>query len=134
MTTNDPISDMLTRIRNAATVKKTEVMVPFSKIKDKIAQILKEEGYIEDFEVVKSSANVKFNEIIVYLKYVDGKSSITNLKRISKPGRRVYVKKGNLPIVLNRLGIAIMSTPKGIMTNKKAKKFGVGGEIFCEIY
>lgn len=126
----DPIADMLTRLRNALAVKKAEVIIPCSKIKLAIADILKKNGYIVDYE--KTDDN--YGEIKVVLKYRDGKPAITFLKRISKPGRRVYVPKDEIPVVLNSLGIAIISTSQGVMTNKSAKKAGVGGEVLCEIY
>lgn len=144
MTTNDPISDMLTRIRNASAVKKSEVVLPFSKIKMAIAEILEKEGYVEKVEKIAGAkeGEVKavdnkiknFDTIRIVLKYQDGQTVIRNLKRISKPGRRIYKKKNELPVVLNKLGIAIISTPQGIMTNKEAKKAGLGGEVLCEIY
>ncbi len=127
----DPIADMLTRLRNALAVKKAEVIVPHSKIKLAIAEILKKNGYIVDYE--KTDDN--YGEIKIILKYREsGKPAITFLKRISKPGRRVYAPKDELPVVLNSLGMAIISTSQGIMTNKSAKKAGVGGEVLCEIY
>ncbi|HUT22368.1 MAG TPA: 30S ribosomal protein S8 [Candidatus Bipolaricaulota bacterium] len=126
----DPIADMLTRIRNASAVKKLEVVIPFSKIKQSIADILVEEGFIEE---VKKKEEI-FPELILKLKYNNNKSVIRHIQRISKSGRRVYAGKDKLPIVLNNLGIAILSTSKGIMTNRKAKKSGVGGEVICEIY
>ena len=135
----DPIADMLTRIRNASAVKKHEIVLPMSKIKFEIAKILKAEGWIYDTEVMKvggakNKAQV-FDELKIVLKYKkSGKPAITTLKRISKPGLRVYVNKLNLPKVLNNLGIAIISTPSGMMTNKKARKAGLGGEVICEIY
>lgn len=130
----DPISDMLTRIRNAAKVKKAEVFVPFSKVKLEIAKILKREGYISDFEEIKKDNKNKFGGLNLILKYENGVSVINSIKRISKPGRRVYVTKENLPVVVNNYGIAIISTSAGIMTNKQAKKTGLGGEVICEIY
>ncbi|OGF27266.1 30S ribosomal protein S8 [Candidatus Falkowbacteria bacterium RIFOXYB2_FULL_34_18] len=130
----DPISDMLTRIRNASAVQKSDVVFPMSKIKYEIAKILKKEGWIQDVCVEKSS-KTNFNELRIILKYKkSGRSVITSLKRISKPGLRIYTNKQNLPKVLNNLGIAIISTPKGLMTNKEARKKGEGGEIICEIY
>ncbi|MFH1564409.1 MAG: 30S ribosomal protein S8 [bacterium] len=126
----DPIADMLTRLRNALAVKKTEVIVPHSKIKFAIADILKKNGYIVDYE--KTDDN--YGEIKMILKYKNGKPAIAFLKRVSRPGRRVYSRKDELPVVLNSFGIAIISTPQGIMTNKSAKKAGVGGEVLCEIY
>ena len=127
----DPIADMLTRIRNASAVKKAEVVLPFSKIKYQIAEILKESGWLKDVEKIKG----KFAQIRVELKYdKDGQSTILSIKRISKPGRRVYVDKNNLPVVLNNLGIAIISTSRGLMTNREAKRKSLGGEVICEIY
>lgn len=131
----DPIADMLTRIRNASAVKKKQVYIPFSKIKLEILKILKSEGFISNFEEIKPGSNdQKFGGFEVELKYEGGNSVITNIKKISKPGRRVYATSDDLPKVLNNLGIAIMSTSQGVMTNKKAKKLGLGGEIICEIY
>ncbi|MFA5021629.1 MAG: 30S ribosomal protein S8 [Patescibacteria group bacterium] len=129
----DPIADMLTRIRNALAVRKPEVVLPFSKIKIAIAEILKQNGYIKQVEKIEGVGG-KFNEIRIVLKYNSKEPAIENLKRISKPGRRVYVPKDKLPIVLNNLGIAIISTPQGLMTNKEAKKKNLGGEVICEIY
>ena len=135
----DPIADMLTRIRNASAVGKPEVVLPMSKIKNEIAKILKQEGWILDCEIIKASSvknkNFKFDELKLKLKYKkSGKSYITSIKRISKPGLRVYSNKTELPRVLNNLGISIISTSRGLMTNKKARKQGLGGEVICEIY
>ena len=132
----DPISDMLTRIRNAMAVKKPEVVLPYSNVKLNIAKILKDTGYISDVvKVEKGSASNNYDELKIVLKYLGGKeSAISNLKRVSKPGLRVYAKKDNLPSVLNNIGIAIISTSQGLMTNKEAKKKNLGGEIICEIY
>lgn len=135
----DPIADMLTRIRNSAAVKKAEVMVPMSKIKLEIAKILKSEGWILDAEVIKGEGiknkAKQFDEIKIVLKYKkSGKPAIASVKRISKPGLRVYVKKDTLPKVLNNLGFAIVSTSEGLMTNKQARQKGLGGEVLCEIY
>jgi small subunit ribosomal protein S8 len=135
----DPISDMLTRIRNASAVGKKEVVLPMSKIKFNISKILEKEGWILKAESFKDeiSENKKtaFEQLKLTLKYKkSGKSVINSIKRISKPGLRVYVNKNELPRVLNNLGMAIISTPSGIMTNKEARKKGVGGEVICEIY
>ncbi|MBP6942892.1 MAG: 30S ribosomal protein S8 [Candidatus Buchananbacteria bacterium] len=127
----DPIADMLTRIRNASRVRKGDVYIPFSKLKLAIIKILKEEGFIAGYEEQKTG---KFGGIVVQLKYEDKQPTITTLKRISKPGRRVYVAHEDLPRVLNNIGIAIVSNSQGIMTNKAARKLGLGGEILCEIY
>ncbi|MEK7167388.1 MAG: 30S ribosomal protein S8 [Patescibacteria group bacterium] len=128
----DPIADMLTRIRNASRIKKAEVYVPFSKIKLEIVKILKQTGYVKGFEEVKEEH--KFGGINIVLKYEDGKPAMTSLKKISKPGRRVYAAKDEIPRVLNGLGLAILSTSRGIMTDGQARKAGVGGEVICEIY
>jgi len=135
----DPIADMLTRIRNASMTGKREVVLPMSKIKHEIAKILKKEGWILDEEVMKNSSDKNstsvFDELKLVLKYKSsGRSVITSIKRISKPGLRVYTDKNNLPKVLNNLGMAIISTSSGLMTNKEARKKGLGGEIICEIY
>ena len=131
----DPIADMLTRIRNASMVKKNEVNIPMSKIKLEIARILKKEGWVLDVKEEKSQEKQIFNEIKINLKYKkSGKPFISSIKRISKPGLRVYVKKDNLPKVLNNMGFAIISTPEGLMTNKEARKKGLGGEVLCEVY
>lgn len=135
----DPIADMLTRIRNASAVKKHEVVIPMSKIKYEIAKILKAEGWINDVEMIKTASKKNkytvFDDIKVFLKYKkSGRPVITSIKRISKPGLRIYAGKSNLPVVLNNFGIAIISTPEGLMTNREAKRRNLGGEIICEIY
>lgn len=132
MSMTDPIADMLTRIRNANTVKHPSVEVPASKLKIELAKLLKEEGYIADYSVVDSG---KFKVIIITLKY-DGKgnSVITKLERISKPGLRHYSKAKNLQKVLGGMGVAIVSTPKGLLTDRKARKENVGGEVLCYVY
>ena len=128
----DPIADMLTRIRNANQMRYTEVEVPASKIKEEIARILKEEGYISAYNIKENSVQ---NTIVLNLKYGDKKERvITGLKRISKPGLRVYAKADEVPQVLNGLGIAIMSTSKGLMTGKDAKAQGLGGEVLAYIW
>ncbi len=135
----DPIADMLTRIRNASAVKKSEVVLPMSKIKLEVAKILEKEGWIQSAKIEKFNSEKNnqsnFDQLKIVLRYKkSGKSAISNLKRISKPGLRVYVDKNNLPKVLNNLGIAILSTSQGLMTNKEARKKGLGGEVLCEIY
>lgn len=127
----DPISDMLTRIRNAQAVRKLTVEIPYSKLKKEIATILEQEGYVQGSEVVSEGV---IKALKVQLQYEDKKGRITSLTRISKPGRRVYCSYKELPRVLNGLGIAIISTPKGLMTNQTARKEKVGGEVLCEIY
>ena len=131
----DPISDMLTRIRNAQAVRKTDLVVPFSKVKYAIAEILKKEGYVANVEKIDAGTENGLSAIKIVLKYLGPKEpAITNLKRISKPGLRIYVTKDDLPRVLNNIGFAIISTSKGLMTNKQARKQGLGGEVICEIY
>jgi len=135
----DPIADMLTRIRNASAIRKPEVVLPMSKIKLNIGKILEKEGWVERTEVIKADGQKNqggsFDQLRVILKYKsDGKAAISSIKRISKPSLRVYVTKEELPRVLNNLGIAIISTSKGLMTNKEARKNGMGGEVVCEIY
>ena len=135
----DPISDMLTRIRNASVIKKNEVVLPMSKIKHEIAKILERGGWVEKVEVIKENGkkngSAVFDSLKIVLKYGNGgKPAISSLKRISKPGLRIYVNKDELPRVLNNLGIAIISTSQGLMTNKEARKEKVGGEVLCEVY
>ena len=128
----DTIADMLTRIRNANQMRYEEVQVPASNIKKEIARILKEEGFIKDYKIENDDAQ---GTIVVTLKYTDKKERvITGLKRISKPGLRVYAAKNEIPKVLNGLGIAIISTSKGIMTDKQARKENIGGEVLAYIW
>ena len=127
----DPIADMLTRIRNANQMRYKEVEVPASKIKNEIARILKEEGFIVDYKVKKNNIQ---NILVLSLKYVDKERVITGLKRISKPGLRVYVQAEEVPSVLNGLGIAIISTSKGVMTDKEARANSLGGEVLAYIW
>ena len=127
----DPIADMLTRIRNANQMRYTEVEVPTSNIKEEIARILKEEGYIANYKVVKGD---KHDNIVLNLKYDNKTRVITGLKRISKPGLRVYAKASDMPQVLNGLGIAIVSTSKGVMTGKDAKAKSLGGEVLAYVW
>ena len=132
MLTTDPIADMLTRIRNAQVTKKETVTFEASRMKKDIAQILLDEGYIRSFEEVNDG---KFNNIVVNLKYgPKGEKVITGLKRISKPGLRIYAGSEELPKVLGGLGIAIISTSKGVMTDKNARKLGIGGEVLAYIW
>ena len=132
MNTTDPIADMLTRIRNATSAKHKEVDIPASNIKRAIAQILLDEGYIASFEEIKDE---KQGMLRITLKYDEnGKRVIDGLKRISKPGLRIYVNKDELPQVLNGLGIALISTSKGIKTDKEARKEGLGGEVLAYVW
>ena len=125
MSMQDPVADMFTRIRNGQAAKKIAVKMPSSKMKIAIAKVLKDEGYIEDFAV---SADVKA-ELEVTLKYFHGKSVIETIDRVSRPGLRIYKKRGELPKVMGGLGVAIISTSKGLMTDRAARKVGIGGEI-----
>ena len=127
----DPIADMLTRIRNANQMRYKEVEVPASKMKKEIARILKAEGFIADYKEKKNNIQ---NILVLSLKYVDKERVITGLKRISKPGLRVYVKAEEVPKVLNGLGIAIISTSKGVMTDKEARESSLGGEVLAYIW
>jgi small subunit ribosomal protein S8 len=132
MTMTDPISDMLTRIRNALMAMKNELEMPSSKMKVEIAKILKEEGYIDNYRIMPDN---KQNILKLTLKYgQEEKKIITGLERVSKPGRRMYCTKDEIPQVLNGLGINILSTSKGVITGEKARKIGVGGEILCNIW
>jgi small subunit ribosomal protein S8 len=127
MSMSDPIADMLTRIRNAQAMEKAMVMIPSSKVKVAIAQVLKDEGYIDGFSV---HGDVK-PELEVQLKYYAGRPVIEKIERISRPGLRIYRGTHDLPRVMNGLGVAIVSTPKGVMTDRKARASGVGGEVLC---
>jgi len=130
MSMSDPIADMLTRIRNAQGVKKTSVAMPSSKLKVAIANVLKDEGYIEDFAVTEADGKA---ELKIGLKYYAGAPVIERLDRVSRPGLRIYKGKDDIPTVMNGLGVTIVSTPKGVMTDRKARQTGVGGEIICYV-
>lgn len=132
MSMTDPIADMLTRIRNANTAGHEYVDIPKSKLKEEIVRILKEEGFIKGYEVVNAGP---YQNLRVYLKYgPEGEKVITGMKRISKPSLRVYARKDEIPKVLGGLGIAVISTSQGVMTDKKARKAGVGGEVLCYVW
>ncbi|TAN62432.1 30S ribosomal protein S8 [bacterium] len=132
MSMTDPIADMLTKVRNAIQARHKDVSVTLSNVKKDIARILKEEGYIKDFSIVKDGVK---STIKIQLKYSQAKkNAISNIKRISKPGLRVYVGKEEIPKVLNGLGISIVSTSKGLMTDKVAREQGVGGELLCTVF
>jgi len=137
MSVSDPIGDMLTRIRNVAISNGTVASMPSSTIKAEIARILTEEGYVESYEVVEGSKS--YQKILrIRLKYIGERRNrrplITGLERVSRPGRRVYTKKTDIPWVLSGIGVAIVSTPKGVMTGQRARKMGVGGEILCKVW
>ena len=130
MSMTDPIADMLTRIRNAQATEKVSVMVPASKVKRAIAQVLKDEGYIEDFAVRKNDGK---SMIEIGLKYYAGKPVIEKLERVSRPGLRIYKGRDDIPRVMNGLGVAIVSTSRGVMTDRRARETGVGGEVLCVV-
>lgn len=131
MPVTDPISDFLTRIRNASRAKKIHVDIPSSKMKVGLAEILKKQSFVDDYAVVEDN---KQNVLRVKLKYTGGTAAITGLKRISSPGLRVYKAADDLPRVLNGLGVAVISTSKGLLTDKEARKDSVGGEVVCFIW
>lgn len=137
MSVNDPISDMLTRIRNGILAGHTLVAMPSSKVKAAIADILKEEGFIEGHEVVEDDLS-GFKVLRIHLKYIgsrrERRSVISGLERVSTPGRRIYAKRSEIPWVLSGLGVAILSTPKGVMSGRRARQLGVGGEILCKVW
>jgi len=135
----DPIADMITRIRNAVTAKHTRVDLPASKLKAEIARILQDEGYIQGFRLVETPAEKKGQQarqmIRLFLKYgPHGEKVISGLERISRPGRRVYLGVGDVPVVLGGLGTSILTTSRGVMTGRAAKKAGVGGEVLCNVW
>jgi small subunit ribosomal protein S8 len=130
MSMSDPIADMLTRIRNAQLVEKAAVTMPSSKLKVAIAQVLKDEGYIEDFRV---HADAGKSELEIALKYYAGRPVIERIERVSRPGLRVYKGRDTIPQVMNGLGVAIVTTPRGVMTDRKARQTGVGGEVLCYV-
>ena len=129
---NDPLGDMLARIRNAQMRGKTKVKTPASKLRAHVLDILKDEGYIRGYEKVTTDKG--FEEFEISLKYFDGEPVIRELKRVSKPGRRVYSGVGDLPSVRNGLGVAIVSTPKGVMSDAQARTDNVGGEVLCTVF
>ena len=131
MSMSDPIADMLTRIRNGQIVEKQEVVMPSSKLKVAIAKVLKDEGYINGFDVVGLSGK---SELHIGLKYYEGRPVIERIERVSRPGLRIYKSHGAIPQVMNGLGIAIVSTPQGVMTDRKARAAGIGGEVLCYIW
>jgi len=131
MSMSDPIADMLTRIRNAQRIEKPDVAMPSSRLKVAIAQVLQDEGYIEGFRIDTGKSGQ--SELHIGLKYYAGRPVIERLERVSRPGLRVYRRRDSLPQVMNGLGVAIVSTPKGVMTDRKARVQGVGGEVICYV-
>ena len=130
MSMSDPIADMLTRIRNAQAVEKASVVMPSSKLKVAIAKVLKDEGYIDEFAVTEQGGK---STLTIGLKYYAGRPVIERLERVSKPGLRVYKGRNEIPQVMNGLGVAIISTPQGLMTDRRAHATGVGGEVICYV-
>ena len=130
MSMSDPIADMFTRIRNAQVVEKNSVMMPSSKLKVAIAQVLKDEGYIDGFQVKTEAGKT---ELEIVLKYYAGRPVIERIERVSRPGLRVYKGRAAIPQVQNGLGVAIVTTPRGVMTDRKARATGVGGEVLCYV-
>ena len=130
MSMSDPIADMLTRIRNAQMVEKTTVLVPSSKVKVAIAKVLKDEGYIDGFQVKNDDGRPQLE---IALKYYAGRPVIERIERVSRPGLRVYKGSNAIPQVMNGLGVAIVTTPQGVMTDRKARANGVGGEVLCYV-
>ena len=130
MSMSDPIADMLTRIRNAQMVEKSVVSMPASKLKTAIAQVLKDEGYIDGFQVKTEDGK---SQLEIALKYYAGRPVIERIERVSKPGLRIYRGRDAVPQVMNGLGVAIVTTPKGVMTDRKARAVGVGGEVLCYV-
>ena len=130
MSMSDPIADMLTRIRNAQSAEKTEVKMPSSKLKIAIARVLKDEGYIDDFAARDDAGKP---ELSIALKYYAGRPVIGRIERVSRPGLRIYKGKEDIPTVMNGLGVAILSTSQGVMTDRKARATGVGGEVLCVV-
>ena len=137
MAINDPIADMLTRVRNAVLAGHALVAMPSSKLKVEIAKIMKDEGYLEGYELVESEESTQ-KVLRLKIKYVGERRSrrpvISGIERVSKPGRRIYTKKQDIPWVLSGIGVAILSTPKGVMTGARARQLGVGGEILCKVW
>jgi small subunit ribosomal protein S8 len=130
MSMSDPIADMLTRIRNAQMVEKTSVAMPSSKLKAAIAQVLKDEGYIDGYAVKATDGK---SELQIALKYYAGRPVIERIERVSRPGLRVYKGRHDIPTVMNGLGVAIVTTPQGVMTDRKARAAGIGGEVLCYV-
>ena len=130
MSMSDPIADMLTRIRNAQQVEKVSVVMPSSKLKRAIAKVLADEGYIDSFKVTEAAGKATLE---LELKYYAGRAVIERIERVSKPGLRIYKGRNDIPQVMNGLGVAIISTPQGVMTDRKARATGIGGEVICYV-
>lgn len=132
MSVSDPIADMLTRIKNAQAIRKRHVVMPSSKVKVELARVLRAEGFIEHYDVTRDRPQPMLR---IQLKYTDDNVPVlTGLERVSRPGRRVYTKRQDIPLVLSGMGVAVLSTPRGIMTGKKAYRLGLGGEVLCYVW
>jgi small subunit ribosomal protein S8 len=129
---NDPLGDMLTRIRNGQMAGKAMIASPFSKLQENVCNVLKDEGYIRDYKVVDLGNNKK--ELSVYLKYSEGRGAIRKIDRVSKPGRRIYANVKTMPRFFNGLGILVLSTPQGVISDHKARANNVGGEVLCQVF
>ena len=132
MMINDPLSDMIARIKNAATRKRSKVLTPASRLRQRVLDVLQDEGYIRGYNLVQNPG--EFPQFEIELKYFDGQPVIVEIKRVSKPGRRVYMGVSELPSVRNGLGVAIVSTPKGVLTDANARAANVGGEVLCTVF
>mgnify|MGYP002652595228 CR=1 FL=1 len=132
MMINDPLSDMIARIKNAATRKRSKVLTPASRLRQRVLDVLQDEGYIRGYNLVQNPG--EFPQFEIELKYFEGESVIGEIRRVSKPGRRVYSKVKDLPLVANGLGIAIVSTPKGVLSDAEARAENVGGEVLAEVF
>ena len=132
MSMTDPLADMFTRIRNGSKAKFEKVDIPSSQLKREVAKILKEEGFIKNFKVITDDQQHEM--IRVFLKYDESRKGIIHLRRVSKPGRRIYTKSDRIPSVMGGLGISILSTPKGVLTDRSARKIHVGGEVLCHVW
>ena len=134
MTMSDPLGDMLTRIRNGQMARKSVISSPNSRMRSNVLEVLKREGYIRGFSKLDSGERVNMAELSIELKYYEGEPVIREIKRVSKPGRRVYSKINDLPRVFNGLGISIISTPRGVMSDNEARAANVGGEVLCHVF
>jgi small subunit ribosomal protein S8 len=134
MTMSDPLGDMLTRIRNGQQARKNVVSTPGSRMRSNVLEVLKREGYIRGFSKLDSEQTINASELSIELKYYEGEPVIREIKRVSKPGRRVYSKIDDLPRVFNGLGISIISTPQGVMSDNEARAANVGGEVLCQVF
>ena len=134
MTMSDPLGDMLTRIRNGQMARKSVISSPCSRMRSNVLEVLKREGYIRGISKLESEASKNSSELSIELKYYEGEPVIREIKRVSKPGRRVYAKINDLPRVFNGLGISIISTPRGVMSDNEARAANVGGEVLCQVF